>query len=141
MKRPTATTAARPRSAGRRDRGMRARNLGKWAEFLCVVSLVARGWRILDRGAALARGTGVGEIDIVARRGATLAFIEVKARPSLDEAAAAISVQQRERLVRAAEAYLARNPGLRQCEPRFDAMLVAPRRLPRHVRDAWRVTG
>jgi putative endonuclease len=120
---------------------MRARKLGKWAEFLCVASLTFRGWRILDRGAALARGTGVGEIDIVARRGSTLAFIEVKARPSLGEAAAAISIQQRERLIRAAEAYLARNPGLRRCSPRFDAMLVAPRRLPQHVRDAWRVSG
>ncbi len=73
--------------------------------------------------------------------GGILAFIEVKARPNLDDAAAAISIQQRERLVRAAEAYLARNPALHRCAPRFDAMLVAPRRLPRHLRDAWRVTG
>jgi putative endonuclease len=70
-----------------------------------------------------------------------LAFIEVKARPSLDEAAAAISSRQQERLARAAAAYLARNPGLQHCAPRFDAMLVAPRRLPHHVRDAWRVAG
>ncbi|HEY1719697.1 MAG TPA: YraN family protein [Magnetospirillaceae bacterium] len=138
MKRPASTAAVRP---GRHERGKRARKLGKWAELLCVASLTLRGWRILDRSAALSRGTGVGEIDIVARRGATLAFIEVKARPSLDDAAAAISTHQQERLIRAAEAYLARNPALQRCAPRFDAMLVVPRRLPRHVRDAWRVAG
>jgi putative endonuclease len=120
---------------------MRARRLGQWAEFVCVASLMLRGWRILDRGAAWARGSGIGEIDIVARRGPVVAFIEVKARPSLADAAAAISAQQRERLIRAAAAYLARNPALRSCAPRFDAMLVAPGRLPQHVRDAWRVTG
>lgn len=139
MKRPT-PASARPRLT-RRERGKRARKLGQWAELLCVATLTLRGWRVLERSAALSRGTGVGEIDIVARRGATLAFIEVKARLSLDEAAAAISTHQRDRLIRAAEAYLARNPDLRRCAPRFDAMLVAPRRLPRHVRDAWRVTG
>ncbi len=135
MKRPASVD---PRTA-RRARGRRARRLGRWAEFLCVAQLTLSGWRILDRGHRLARGTGAGEIDIVARRGDTIAVIEVKARPTLDEAAAAISAQQRERLLRAAAAYLARRPALAQCTLRFDAMLVAPGALPRRIKDAWRL--
>jgi len=97
-----------------------------------------RGWRIVARGASLGRGTGTGEIDIVAKKGAVVAFIEVKARPSLAEAAQAIAPAQRERLVRAASAFVARRPELAHCDLRFDAMLVAPGRAPRHVTDAWR---
>lgn len=128
-------------SPRRQKRGRKARRVGRWAEFLCVMLLLATGWRILARGAVTGRGTGAGEIDIVARRGQTVAFIEVKARPTLAEAAGAISPLQRERLVRAAGAFLARRPELGHCAPRFDAMLVAPGGIPRHIKDAWRTTG
>ena len=121
----------------RRQRGANARSRGKWAELLCVLSLRLRGWRVMDRGVVTGRGTGAGEIDIVARRGRVLAFIEVKARPDLDQAAAAISAAQQQRLVRGAQAYLARHPHFSGLEPRFDAMLVAPGRWPRHLMDAW----
>jgi len=127
--------------AARRMRGHRAHRLGRWAETLCVISLGLRGWRILDRHVMTGRGSGAGEIDIVARRGSTVAFIEVKARATLAEAGAAISIQQRERLVRAATAYVGRRPALAGCTMRFDAMLVAPWRLPRQLTDAWRETG
>jgi putative endonuclease len=106
-----------------------------------VASLVLRGWRILGRGVVTGRGSGAGEIDIVARRGNLIAFIEVKARTTLAEAGAAISAIQRDRLARAAGAYVARHPALAGCDIRFDAMLVAPRRAPRHLKDAWREAG
>jgi len=128
-------------SAARATRGKKARRLGRWAELICVASLGLRGWRILDRGVVTGRGSGAGEIDIVARRGKLVAFIEVKARPTLAEAGAAISAPQRERLVRAAAAYLGRRPALASCDVRFDAMLVAPWRAPRHLKDAWREAG
>jgi putative endonuclease len=121
----------------RRQRGSSARSRGKWAEALCVLSLTLRGWWVMDRSVVTGRGTRAGEIDIVARRGRVLAFIEVKARPDLDQAAAAISMAQQQRLVRGAEAYLARHPQFAGLEPRFDAMLVAPGRWPRHLMDAW----
>lgn len=123
--------------AARRQRGIKSRKRGKWAEVLCVLSLSLRGWRVMDRAVVTGRGTGAGEIDIIARRGRVLAFIEVKARPDLDQAAAAISPAQQQRLVRGAEAYLARHPQFAGLEPRFDAMLVAPGRWPRHLMDAW----
>lgn len=123
--------------ARRRMLGRIARKRGRWAERLCVLALFLRGWRVVGRGVMAGRGTGAGEIDVVARRGRVLAFIEIKARPSVEDAAAAISAAQRRRLVRGAEAFLARRPDLAGLQPRFDAMLVAPGRWPRHLIDAW----
>ena len=124
-------------TGSRRALGSAAHKRGRWAEALCVLSLTLRGWRVIARGVVAGRGTGAGEIDIIAKRGRVLAFIEVKDRPSLEEAARAISAAQQQRLVRGAEVYLARNPHWAGLEPRFDAMLVAPGRFPRHLMDAW----
>lgn len=106
---------------------------GRRAEWLCLWLLRAKGYRILATNLKL---TG-GEIDIIARRGGTVAFIEVKARRTLDEAREAIRPQQQRRLVAAATEYLGRRPGLADCAGRFDALLLAPRRWPVHIRDAW----
>lgn len=118
------------------ERGQRraAWRLGKRAETLCVWWLRLRGWRIVGRRVA----TPMGEIDIVARRGAVLAMIEVKVRPTIAEAAEAVSPRQRLRIRRAAEAFLGARPALAGLTVRFDAMLLAPRRLPVHIVDAWR---
>ena len=75
----------------------------------------------------------LGEIDIVARRRALLVFVEVKARDTLDDAAWSVTERQRARIVGAAEAWLARYPDPRIRDIRFDAMLVAPGRIPRHI--------
>jgi putative endonuclease len=102
-----------------------------------VLWLRLKGFSILARGEVSGRGSGAGEVDIVARRGRVLAFVEVKARPSRAEAAAAISSRQRRRIVRGAEAFLARRPELAGLDIRFDAVLVAPGRWPLHVIAAW----
>ena len=93
-----------------------------------------RGYRILGRRLR----SPVGEIDIVARRGAVLAIIEVKARPDPAAAAAAVTLRQRERLMRAAGWLVAGRPDLATLQVRFDVMLVTPWRWPRHMVDAWR---
>src|SRR5688500_15494061 len=72
------------------DQRTAAEKRGRFAEAMCVWSLRLRGWRILERRLTGTRGLGIGEIDIIARRGRTIAFIEVKARSS--EAAALESV-------------------------------------------------
>lgn len=107
--------------------------LGLRAETLAALFLRAKGYRILARRYA----SPVGEIDIVARKGKALVFVEVKARPSLDIAHEAIRQSQRARIVRGAEAYLSRNPHYVNHDLRFDAVLIAPGRLPRHLISAF----
>jgi putative endonuclease len=112
----------------------RAWRRGWWAETLCAIILRLHGYRIISRRLR----TPVGEIDILARRGRTLAVIEVKARDDLGIAAESITDRQKQRLIRAAGWVVSGRPDLAALDMRFDVMLVAPRHLPRHVVDAWR---
>ncbi len=123
-------TAQRSGTARRR----RAERRGRLAEWLCLWHLRLRGWHIVARGWRCPAG----EIDIVARRGAVLAIIEVKSRGEVAAAANAVAPRQRRRIGRAAEALLVSRPDLGGLGLQFDVMLVAPRRLPRHWHDAWR---
>ena len=114
----------------------RAWRFGQAAETLCAWHLRLRGYRILARGFRVP----VGEIDIVARRGRTLAMIEVKARDTFATAADALGPRQQRRIARAA-AFLKARPGCAGLDVRFDMMLVLPWRLPVHLTDAWRSEG
>lgn len=109
---------------------------GLSAESRCAAWLLAKGYRILARRFR----SRAGEIDIIARRRGVTAFVEVKARASLDEAAYAITPIQQRRIVAAAELWLARHPQYATDELRFDAMLIAPGRLPRHLVAAFDAT-
>jgi len=124
----------RSRSALRRQRAQRRGHLAEW---VCLWHLRLRGWRILARGWRCPAG----EIDILARRGKVLAVIEVKSRGEIASAALALAPRQRRRITRAAEAFLSGRPELAGLDLRFDLMLVAPLRLPRHWRAAWRADG
>ena len=117
-----------------RDRRRRAWLRGRSAESLAALWLRLKGYRILARNFR----TPVGEIDIVARRRAVLCLVEVKARGEVEGALQAISPRQRERIARAASAYLQQNPSYFGLDLRFDAVLVAPWRFPRHLKSAWR---
>ena len=112
----------------------RARRFGRTAEACCAGLLRLKGFHILARDFR----APVGEIDIIARRGAVVAFIEVKARPSAALAVESLTARQRRRIARAALAWLQKRPELHRCDQRFDVMLVAPWKAPRHVIDAWR---
>lgn len=107
--------------------------LGLRAETLAALLLRLKGYRVLARRYP----APVGEIDIVARRGRTLAFVEVKARPSLELALEAIRPFQRARIQRGAEAFLSRHPHLAGLDLRFDAVLVVPGRRPLHMTNAF----
>jgi len=106
---------------------------GLRAETIAALFLRLKGYRILARRFS----SPVGEIDLVARRGTSLVFVEVKARPTLDAAAESIRTMQRARIVRAAEAFLSRHPQYVNHFARFDAILIAPGRLPRHLISAF----
>ena len=115
----------RPRRSSHR-RGLRAEAWAAWW-------LRLQGYRIL----AMRYKTPVGEIDLVAKRGGTLAFIEVKARALHADAAEAIHARNQQRVVRAAQHYLQAHPQHAHRTIRFDALLVAWYRWPHHIRHAF----
>lgn len=102
---------------------------GVSAESRAAALLMAKGYRILARRFR----TPHGEIDLIARRRNLLAFVEVKARATLDDAAFAVTPRQQQRIIDAAQGWLMAHPEHADFELRFDAILIAPRRLPRHL--------
>jgi putative endonuclease len=120
-------------------RRWRAQRHGAWAEAAAALWLRLKGYHLLARQRRSRRGAGAGEVDIIARRGDVIAFVEVKLRPTRAEAAGAIGGRQRRRIGQAARTFLAGRPDLAGCTIRFDAVLVTPWRLPCHLCDAWRM--
>jgi putative endonuclease len=112
----------------------RRERAGRLAEAAAAWHLRLRGYRVLARRFA----THVGEIDLVARRGGILVFVEVKRRARIADAAVALLPLQQARIARAAEVFLQQRPEHAACAVRFDLVAVAPWRLPRHVTDVWR---
>ena len=107
--------------------------LGISAESRAAAWLIAHGYRILARRFK----SPMGEIDIIAARRYTLIFVEVKARATLDDAALSITERQKQRIAVAAEIWLAGNPMPAIRDMRFDVILVAPGKLPRHIPSAF----
>lgn len=117
----------------RQRRGAESYRRGLWAEALCRFVLRLKFYKIVARRF---KG-GMGEIDLIAARGHTLAFIEVKARPDRLAAGEAVSVMQQRRLANAAAYFLSRNPHFAQFHIRFDVMWVLPKRWPVHIENAF----
>jgi len=111
----------------------RARIFGLRAEGLAALWLRAKGFKILARNYAASGG----EIDVIARRGALVVFVEVKARPDRNQAQIAIDAAKIRRISRAARVWLAANPQAADCALRGDAVLVARAHMPRHVPGAF----
>jgi putative endonuclease len=105
---------------------------GRRAERLAAWWLRLKGWRIL----AVRARTPVGEVDLIARRGRILAFIEVKARASESAAAWALDEYRLRRVAAAAEALMPRYMKSGDTV-RIDAMFLTPWRLPRHLANVW----
>ena len=110
---------------------------GLSAESRAAALLIAKGFRILARRWK----SPAGELDIVARRRSLLVFVEVKARERLDDAAWSVTGRQRARIAAAAEAWLATYGDKNIRDIRFDAMLVAPGRMPQHIPAAFDLNG
>ena len=111
----------------------RAERGGRRAETVAAWWLRLKGWSILARRARTPRG----EVDLVARRGRTVAFVEVKARTSEADIALSLDDYRLRRVAAAAEALAGRfvRPG---DDMRIDAIFIVPRRLPRHLPNVWR---
>jgi putative endonuclease len=121
-------------SLDRSARGGRARRAGRRGEWVCALWLVAKGYRLLG----FRLRTAAAEIDLLALKGGVVAVVEVKRRRTLEEALEAVSWRQRQRLAGAARSIAVRRPDLAHAPVRLDLIALAPGRLPRHIRDAWR---
>lgn len=109
---------------------------GRWSELRSALMLTAKGYLIL----AWRVRTPFGEIDLIARRGRRIAFVEVKRRATREAAEASFSTRQSQRLYRAAGHWLARRPGYQTHDIGLDAVLVLPWRWPIHYPDALQPT-
>ena len=119
--------------AAPRPERVAAFRIGLSAESRAAAYLIAKGFRIVARRFR----SPVGEVDIVARRKRLLVFVDVKARSSLDAAAESLAQRQQRRIAAAASAWLAAHPEDVASDIRFDAVLVAPGKLPRHIPAAF----
>ncbi|MFC3124508.1 YraN family protein [Pseudoroseomonas globiformis] len=111
-----------------------AESRGRSAEDRVASRLEAEGWTVLARRF---RNKG-GEIDLVVERDGLLAFVEVKARAALSDAALSVSPRQQARLLAGAEAWLAMHPGHGWAGMRFDVVLVDGQGRMRRIADAIR---
>lgn len=114
-------------------RRQQAERLGRLAEAKAAMLLRLKGYRI----SAQRWKSPAGEIDLIARRGSAVAFVEVKARSNADEALASVGPYQRRRIVQAAHHWLAANPDAAGCDCRFDIVLVTPYQWPQHIANAF----
>ncbi len=122
-----------PRKPPPRQQRVAAFQLGISAESRAALFLIAKAYRILARRWK----TPFGEIDIVARRRNDLVFFEVKARDTFAGAAEAVTERNKQRIVAAAELWLAHHPQDAQRAIRFDVILMLPGKMPRHIVNAF----
>lgn len=109
-----------------------AERFGRWGERRAAWWLRLQGWRILDQRVRLR----IGEIDLIARRGRTTAFIEVKARATAAALDLAID-EYRLRRVAAAVQAVSHRYAKQGDDIRIDIILIAPRCWPRHLVNVW----
>lgn len=119
------------REQARRDR-RRANRRGRAAEVLAAIYLMATGHRVIARRFK----TPVGEIDLIAVKRGRIAFVEVKQRATLADCEAAITGETRQRVRRAADWWLARQPRYQSYDLGFDLMFLPPWQRPVYLRDA-----
>jgi putative endonuclease len=118
----------------RMRRGRLAQRLGIDAEAAACAALGRDGWTVLGQRLR----TESGEVDLVAEKDGLLAILEVKARPTLVDAAYALAPRQRARLLAAAEVLLAEHPDWGRDGVRFDVILVDASGQVRRIKDAFR---
>jgi len=107
---------------------------GHLAEFLAAALLFFKGFRLLARRYR----TPLGEIDLIVKRGRTIVFVEVKARAFERDALESVGRAAEGRIVDAADLWLAKHPDAAGLNLRYDMVVVAPWRLPKHLPDAFR---
>ncbi len=113
-------------------RRQEAERRGRAAEWVAMLFLMCKGYRILGHGLR----TPYGEVDVAAWKDNVLVIVEVKARDSYEAGAYAVTPTAQQRIARAAQA-LAGRWRLTSAPIRFDLVVVGSGLLPRHERAAW----
>lgn len=106
---------------------------GHWAEWFAAIALMAKGYRIVSRRFK----TPVGEIDLIARRGQLVIFVEVKARANQQLALDSITRTAQQRISNSAQWWLTKQPDAANLNWRFDVVAVLPAKWPIHFEDVW----
>ncbi len=109
-----------------------AESRGRDGEARAAWYLRIKGWRILDKRVR----TPAGEVDLVAKRGNLIAFVEVKTRATAAELDFAIDHHRLSRVAAAAEYLMPRYAGPGD-DIRVDVVLICRGSLPRHIENAW----
>lgn len=115
------------------ERGRLAHRRGHLAEYVALVHLMLKGYRILG----FRLKTPQGEIDLLAQKGRRLAIVEIKSRTTLEEARESVSSLQQERLWQAGLNLQARRPNLARLDLNIDLYTIAPGRWPVHAVNAF----
>ena len=115
---------------------MNKKQKGNFAEFYARLFLRLKGYRIVAKNVVVGRGTTAGEIDVVASKGKTIVFVEVKERKTLENALYAIKPVQQKRIINAAKLYLSRHENYQKYDVRFDAVFVSGLRI-KYIQNAW----
>ena len=102
---------------------------GYFGEFIATVLLWCKGYRILKHRYKLSGG----EIDIIAKRGNKISFIEVKTRKSEEKCQIAITPWQLRRIRNASQFFLKNNPKYLHCDLSYDVIFVVDWHLPQHI--------
>lgn len=121
------------RPKGADQKRIRAERLGRWSEYRAALALLLKGYRIL----ALRYKTKAGEVDIVARRGDLVIFVEVKARKDLRAGVDAVGYAAERRIANAADHWLRRQSDATRLSLRHDIIVVRPWRWPTHFEGAF----
>ncbi|MEO1113877.1 MAG: YraN family protein [Pseudomonadota bacterium] len=119
----------RPPSETRR----KAHALGLSAESRAAWYLRLTGWRILKRRYK----TKAGEIDLIAKKRKTVAFVEVKARKTREAAMDAVTPASQKRIARAAKIFVSEHPKAGFFTLRFDVIIIRPWALPERIENAF----
>lgn len=112
---------------------MKAERRGRVSEYVAALYLLMKGYRIV---AMRYRSRG-GEVDIIARRGAVIALVEVKARDSAERAVDAVGFSSQQRIRSAGDHWLSRQRDAAALSVRCDIVAIVPGRWPRHFIDAF----
>ena len=116
-----------------RLRRRKAERRGHVAEYVAALLLLVKGYRIL----ALRYRTKPGEIDLIARKGELVVFVEVKARIGEREAVDTVSFTAQRRIRAASDVWLSHRRDASRLSQRYDVVAVLPGQFPRHFPDAF----